>query len=159
MNLAQLIRSTRSPTPREITPPTKQAALVGGVVGTGIGLSSHLLLLDYLVVTITLCLLYGIGITLLIDYIRILRQAPHDGGSWLVIAFGGTVGLVLMVIQQIYRPTVPDEIAVRQDQVLPEGAALVQIELIMVSWLLVFGVALVSLVYGIGIPITDLSEY
>lgn len=132
---------------------------MGGIFGIGIGLSSHFLLLDYIVVTITLCLLYCLGITLLIDYFRILRQAPHDGGSWWVIAFGGAVGLVLMVIQQIYRPFVPAEIAVERGRVLPEGAALVPLEIIIVSWLLVFGIALVSLVFGIGISVSELSEH
>ncbi|WP_181684638.1 hypothetical protein [Halorhabdus salina] len=99
-------------------PPSKRATLVGGVVGTGIGQSS-VLVLDYLVVTITLCLLYSVGVTLPIDNIRILRGAPHDGGRWVAIAFGDTVGHVLLV----------------------------------------FGVALVSLMYGIGIPFADLSEY
>lgn len=108
--------------------------------------------------TISLGLLYFIGITLLIDYISVLGQAPDDGGSWWAIAFSGTVGLVLMVMQLIYRPTVPDEIAIQRDYVPPEGVASVSLELILISWLLTFGVALVSFTYGIGMAVTDTSE-
>jgi hypothetical protein len=137
-------------------PPTKRAALAGGVVGICIGLSSHFLLLDYSVVSITICLLYSIGVTLLIDYMTLLRQTPYDGGSWWTIAFGATTGLVLLVIQLVYHPIVPDTIAVKR--VLPEGVRTVPFHLILVLWLLVFGVALVSLTYGIGMAVTDLSE-
>ncbi|WP_423747490.1 hypothetical protein V5735_23300 (plasmid) [Haladaptatus sp. SPP-AMP-3] len=137
-------------------PPTKRAALVGGVIGTCIGLSSHFLLLEYSVVSITICLLYSIGVTLMIDYVSILRQTPHDGGSWWTIAFGATTGLVLMVVQLVYRPIVPDTIAVKR--VLPEGVRTVPFNLILILWLLMFGVALVSLTYGIGMAVTDMSE-
>lgn len=122
----------------------------------GIALSSHLLLLDYAVVSVTICLLYSIGVTLMVDYFSILRRTPYDGGSWWTIAFGATTGLVLMVIQLIYRPMVPDTIAVRR--VLPPGVATVPFDLILVLWLLVFGVALVSLTYGVGMAVTDMSE-
>ena len=150
--------STPSSASRKATrnPPTKRSALVGGVVGICIGLSSHFLLLEYSVVSITLCLLYSIGVTLVIDYVSILRQTPYDGGSWWTIAFGATTGLIMMVVQLVYRPTVPDEIAVKR--VLPEGVRTVPFNLILILWLLVFGVALVSLAYGIGMAVTDLSE-
>lgn len=137
-------------------PPTKRAALVGGVVGICIGLSSHFLILDYSVVSITICLLYSIGVTLMIDYVSILRQTPYDGGSWWTIAFGATTGLVLMVVQLVYRPIVPDKIAVKRG--LPEGVRTVPLNLILILWLLMFGVALVSLTYGIGMAVTDMSE-
>lgn len=137
--------------------PTRRAALIGGVVGICIGLSSHFLLLDYAVVSITLCLLYSVGVTLKIDYASILRQTPYDGGSWWAIAFGATTGLVLMVIQLVYRPIVTDEIAVKRG-VLPEGVMTVPFNHILLLWLLVFGVALVSLAYGIGMAVEDLSE-
>ena len=92
----------------------------------------------------------------MIDYFAILRQTPYDGGSWWTIAFGATTGLVLMVIQLVYRPIVPDKIAVQR--VLPEGVMTVPFDLILVLWLLVFGVALVSLTYGIGMAVTDMSD-
>ena len=139
-------------------PPTKRAALVGGVVGICIGLVSHFLLLEYSVVSVTICLLYAVGITLMVDYFRILRQTPHDGGSWWTIAFGATTGLVLLVIQLVYRPVVTDKIAVQRGPDLPEGVTTVPLDLILVLWLLVFGVALVSLTYGLGMAVTDLSE-
>ncbi len=120
------------------------------------GLSSHFLLLDYSVASLTICLLYAIGVTLMIDYVSILRQTTSDGGSWWTIAFGGTTGLVLMVIQLVYRPIVTDKIAVKR--VLPEGVITVPFNFILILWLLVFGVALVSLAYGIGMAVTDLSE-
>ena len=151
--------STPSSASRKATrnPPTKRSALVGGVVGICIGLSSHFLLLDYSVVSITICLLYSIGVTLMIDYVSILRQTPYDGGSWWTIAFGATTGLVLMVVQLVYRPIVPDKIAVERG-VLPEGVRAVPFNLILVLWLLMFGVALASLTYGIGMAVTDMSE-
>ena len=92
----------------------------------------------------------------MIDYVSILRQTPYDGGSWWTIAFGATTGLVLMVVQLVYRPTVTDEIAVKR--VLPEGVTTVPLNLILILWLLVFGVALVSLTYGIGMAVTDMSD-
>lgn len=107
-------------------------------------------------VSITVCLLYAVGVTLMIDYFRILRRTPYDGGSWWTIAFGATTGLVLMVIQLVYRPIVPDQIAVRR--LPPEEVITVPFDLILVLWLLVFGVALVSLTYGIGMAVTDMSE-
>ncbi|MFC4451382.1 hypothetical protein [Halorussus aquaticus] len=137
-------------------PPTKRAALVGGVVGICLGLCSHFLILDYSVVSITICLLYFIGVTLMIDYVSILRQTPYDGGSWWTIAFGATTGLVMMVAQLVYHPIVTDKIAVKR--VLPEGVRTVPFNLILILWLLMFGVALVSLTYGIGMAVTDLSE-
>jgi hypothetical protein len=137
-------------------PPTKRAALVGGVVGICIGLSSHFLLLDYSVVSLTICLLYSIGITLMIDYVSILGQTPYDGGSWWAIAFGATIGLVVMVLQLVYRPIVPDNIELQR--ILPEGVITVPFNLILILWLLMFGIALVSLTYGIGMAVTDLSE-
>ncbi len=94
----------------------------------------------------------------MIDYMRILRQTPHDGGSWWAIAFGATVGLVLMVMQLVYRPSAPDQIAARRDPDLPEGVTLVPGEFLLLSVLFVFGVALVSLTYGIGMAVTDMSE-
>ncbi|WP_231186749.1 hypothetical protein [Haladaptatus sp. DYF46] len=136
-------------------PPTKRAALVGGVGGICIGLSSHFLLLDYSVVSITICLLYSIGVTLMIDYVSVLRQTPNDGGSWWAIAFGATTGLVLMVVQLVYRPIVPNKIAVKHG--LPEGVKSVPLNLILILWLLMFGVALVSLTYGIGMAVTDME--
>lgn len=152
------IHSTSSSASKKATrnPPTKRAALVGGVVGICIGLSSHLLILDYPVVSIAICLLYSIGVTLVIDYASILRQAPHDGGSWWAIAFGATTGLVLMVTQLVYRPVLPDKIEVQRS--IPEEVITVPFNLILILWLLVFGVALVSLAYGIGMAVTDLSE-
>lgn len=138
-------------------PPTKRAALVGGVVGICLGLSSHFLLLEYAVVSITICLLYAIGVTLTIDYVSILREAPSDGGSWWTIAFGATTGLVLMVAQLVYRPIVTDQIAVEKG-VLPAEVRTIPFEFILVLWLLMFGVALVSLTYGIGMAVTDLSD-
>lgn len=137
-------------------PPTKRAALVGGAVGICTGLSSHFLLLEYAVVSLTICLLYSIGITLMIDYLSILRQAPSDGGSWWAIAFGATTGLVVMVVQLVYRPIVPDDIELQR--LLPEGVITIPFNLVLILWLLVFGVALVSLTYGIGMAVTDLSE-
>ena len=137
-------------------PPTKRAAVVGGGFGICIGLSSHLVLLDYFLVSITIGLLYALGITLMIDYFSILRQAPDDGGTWWSIAFGATTGLVLMVVQLVFRPVVTEEIAVKR--VLPEGATTVPFNLILVLWLFMVGVALVSLTYGIGMAVTDLSE-
>jgi|GEM_PF-3840699 len=92
----------------------------------------------------------------MIDYVSILRQTPHDGGSWWTIAFGATIGLVLMVIQMVYHPVVTDKVAVRRT--LPEGAITVPLSHILILWLLIFGVALVSLAYGIGMAVTDLSE-
>lgn len=160
MNPARSPQSTPSSASGKTTrnPPTKWAALVGGIAGTSIGLTSHFLLLDYLIVTLSLGLLYFIGITLLVDYMSILRQAPGDAGSWWAIAFGGTVGLDLMVKQLIYRPTVPDEIAIQQDFAPPKGAASISLELILILWLLTFGVALVSLTYGIAMAVADTSE-
>lgn len=158
MNSDQSIHSTSSSASKKASrnPPTKRAALVGGVVGICIGLSSHFLLLDYSVVSVTICLLYSLGVTLMIDYVSILRQTPSNGGSWWTIAFGATTGLVLMVIQLVYRPVVTDKIAVKR--VLPEGVITVPFNFILVLWLLVFGVALVSLTYGIGMAVTDMSE-
>jgi hypothetical protein len=92
----------------------------------------------------------------MIDYTTILRQTPYDGGSWWTIAFGATAGLVLIVIQLIYRPVVTDKIAVQRG--LPEGVISVSLNLIAILWLLIFGVALVSLTYGIGMAVTDMSE-
>jgi len=137
-------------------PPTKRAALVGGAIGICIGLSSHLVLLDYLIVSLTLCLLYSIGITLIIDYLSILRETPYEGGSWWSIAFGATAGLVLMVVQLVFRPVVTDAVAV--ERTLPEGATTVPFHLILILWLFVVGVALVSLTYGIGMAVTDMTE-
>ncbi len=117
-------------------PPTKVGAVVGGISGVCVGLGSHILLLDSVIVSTTLSLLYGIGVTLLVDYLRLLRETPSDDGSWWTIVFGGIVGLVLMVVQQF-----------------------VPRELMNVTWLLVFGVALASLVCGIGMAVGDLSEY
>jgi len=161
MNFTRLLRSNQSPQSGDTTPqpPSKQATLLGGIVGISVALTSHFLLLDSLIVTITICALYCTGVTFLIDYMRILSQAPDDKGSWWIIAFGATTGLVLIVLQQIYRPIVPDEIAIRRGYDLPEGVVLVPSELLLVSWLLVFGVALVSLVCGIGMSVTDLPEY
>ncbi|WP_327052228.1 hypothetical protein [Halomicrococcus gelatinilyticus] len=93
----------------------------------------------------------------MIDYVSILRQTPYDGGSWWTIAFGATTGLVLMVTQLVYRPMVPDKIALKRG-VLPEGVRAVPFNLILILWLLMFGVALVSLTYGIGMAVTDMSE-
>ncbi|WP_255150162.1 hypothetical protein [Halorarius halobius] len=92
----------------------------------------------------------------MIDYISILRQTPYDGGSWWTIAFGATTGLVLIVIQLVYRPIVPDKIAVQRG--LPAGVVTVPFNFILLLWLLVFGVALVSLVYGLGMAVTDMTE-
>lgn len=92
----------------------------------------------------------------MIDYVSILRQTPYDGGSWWTIAFGATTGLVMMVVQLVYRPIVTDKIAVKR--VLPEGVTTVPFNLILILWLLMFGVALVSLTYGIGMAVTDMSE-
>ncbi|ELY77146.1 hypothetical protein [Natrinema gari] len=92
----------------------------------------------------------------MIDYLSILRQAPYDGGSWWTIAFGATTGLVLMVIQLVYRPTVPDEIVVQR--VLSEEVITISLNFILILWLLIFGVALVSLAYGTGMAVTDMSE-
>ena len=156
--LIDSILSTQSRDPRHQLP-SKQTAFIGGIIGISVSSMSHLLLLESLLVTITLCVLYWTGVTFLIDYMRILRQAPSDKGSWWIIAFGATVGLVLIVIQQIYRPIVSDEIAIRRGYDFPEGVVLVPSELLLVSWLLVFGVALVSLVCGIGVSVTDLSDY
>jgi hypothetical protein len=161
MAVTRLLRSSQSSQSGDATHwlPSKQAVLVGGIVGTSVSLMSHVLLLESPLVTITICVLYCVGVTFLIDYVRILRQAPDDKGSWWVIAFGGTTGLGLIVIQRIYRPIVTDEIAIRRGYDFPEGVALVPAELLLVSWLLVFGVALVSLVCGIGMSVTDLPEY
>jgi len=158
MNSGRSIRPTSSSEPKKATrnPPTKRAALVGGVVGICLGLISHFLLLAHFVVSITICLLYSIGVTLMIDYLSILRQTPYDGGSWWTIAFGATTGLVLMVIQLVYRPIVPDKIAVQRG--LPEKVITVPLNFILILWLLIFGVALVSLAYGVGMAITDMSE-
>lgn len=138
--------------------PTKQTALIGGIVGTSIGLISHLLLLEYLPVTITLVLLYAIGVTLILDCMRILQQAPDGDGSWCGIAFGGTIGLVLIVIQLVFRPIVSEEISVLRDYDLPEEVVLLPSNLILVLWLLVFGVAMISFGYGIAMTVADLSE-
>jgi hypothetical protein len=92
----------------------------------------------------------------MIDYLSILRQAPSDGGSWWAIAFGATTGLVVMVVQLVYRPIVPDDIELQR--LLPEGVITIPFNLVLILWLLVFGVALVSLTYGIGMAVTDLSE-
>lgn len=159
MNLDRPNHSTPSSASENETrnPPTKRAAVVGGVVGVCTGLGSHLLLLDYLVVSVTICLLYSIGVTLIIDYVSILREAPDDGGSWWTIAFGATIGLVLLVVQLVYRPVVTDKIAVERG-VLPEEVLSLPSNHILVLWLLVFGVALVSLTYGIGMAVTDMSD-
>ena len=158
MTSERSIPSTPSSASKQATrnPPTKRATLVGGAVGICVGLSSHFLLLDYSVVSITLCLLYSIGVTFVIDYLSILRQTPYDGGSWWTIAFGATTGLVLMVVQLIYRPIVADKIAAKRD--LPEGVITVPFNLILILWLFIFGVALVSLAYGIGMAVTDMTE-
>ncbi|UPV74838.1 hypothetical protein M0R89_01915 [Halorussus limi] len=158
MNPDRSNHSTPSSASKKATrnPPTKRAALVGGVVGICLGLSSHFLILDYSVVSITICLLYSVGVTFIIDYASILRQTPYDGGSWWTIAFGATTGLVMMVVQLVYRPIVTDKIAVKR--VLPEGVRAVPFNLILILWLLMFGVALVSLTYGIGMAVTDMSE-
>jgi len=158
MNPDQSTPSTSSSASKKATrsPPTKRAALVGGVVGIYTGLSSHFLILDQPVVSITICLLYAVGVTLMIDYVSILRQTPHDGGSWWTIAFGATIGLVLMVIQMVFHPVVTDKMAVRRS--LPEGAITVPLGYVLILWLLIFGVALVSLAYGIGMAVADLSE-
>jgi len=113
-------------------------------------------LLDYLIVSLTICLLYSIGVTLMIDYLSVLRETPYDGGSWWSIAFGATAGLVLMVVQLVFRPAVTSEVAV--ERTLPEGATTVPFHLILVLWLFVIGVALVSLTYGIGMAVTDMTE-
>jgi hypothetical protein len=161
MRYRRLIKSILSPQSGDAGQqlPSTQAAFLGGIVGVSVSSISHLFLLESLLVTITLCVLYWTGVTFLIDFMRILRQAPSDNGSWWIIAFGATVGLVLIVIQQIYRPIVTDEIAIRRGYDFPEGVVLVPPELLLISWLLVFGVALVSLVCGIGVSVTDLSEY
>lgn len=112
--------------------------------------------MDYLIVSITICLLYSIGITLMIDYLSILGQTPNDGGTWWSIAFGATTGLVLMVVQLVFRPVVTEEIAVKR--ALPESATTVPFNLILILWLFMAGVALVSLTYGIGMAVTDMSE-
>jgi magnesium-transporting ATPase (P-type) len=160
MTFTRLIRAIQSSQSGDAThqPPSKRAALVGGIVGMSVSLISHVFLLDFLIVTIAICVLYSIGVTFLIDYMRILGQAPGNKGSWWMIAFGATTGLILIVLQRIYRPIVPDEIDIRRGYDRPEGVALVPSELLLVSWLLVFGVALVSLVCGIGMSVTDLSE-
>ncbi|WP_135806043.1 hypothetical protein [Halorussus marinus] len=93
----------------------------------------------------------------MIDYINILRQISSDGGSWWTIVFGATTGLVLMVVQLVFRPIVPDKIAVKRG-FLPEAVSAVPFNLILILWLLIFGVALVSLAYGIGMAVTDMSE-
>jgi hypothetical protein len=161
MTFPRFLQSLRPSQPGDTTqlPPSTLAILIGGITGTSVSLISHLLLLDSILVTITLCVLYCIGVTFLIDYMRILRQTPSDKGSWWIIAFGATVGLVLIVIQQIYRPIVTDKIATSRGYDFPEGVVLVPSELLLVSWLLIFGVALVSLVCGIGVSVTDLPEY
>lgn len=91
----------------------------------------------------------------MIDYMAILRQTPSDSGSWWAIAFGATTGLVLIVVQLVYRPIVPDVIAMKR--VLPEGVRTIPLNLIFILWFLMFGVALVSLTYGIGMAVTDMS--
>lgn len=150
-------QSTPTSASRKVTrnPPTRRAALVGGIVGIGIGLGSHFLLLDHAVVSLTICLLYSIGGTLMIDYLSILRQTPSDGGSWWAIAFGATTGLVVIVVQLVYRPAVHNIEVLR---ILPEGVITIPFNLILLLWLLLFGVAFVSLTYGMGMAVTDMSE-
>jgi hypothetical protein len=91
----------------------------------------------------------------MIDYLSILRQTPHDGGSWWALAFGATTGLVVIVVQLVYRPAVHNIEVLR---ILPERVITVPFHLILLLWLLLFGVALVSLTYGMGMAVTDMSE-
>ncbi|RQG93932.1 hypothetical protein EA472_22405 [Natrarchaeobius oligotrophus] len=73
-----------------------------------------------------------------------------------MIAFGVTVGTVLLVVQELYRPVGPGtriQSRVPYQEFVP-GSMDASIAL----WLFVFGVALVSLNFGIGLALAEIGD-
>lgn len=140
--------------------PETGAWAAGAGIGVATGAATHAFLLPNLVLTGTLVALYGIGVALCIDHVGTLRTYGDSGGSWWVIAFGGVIGLALVAMQVIYRPIIPSGV-VGSDTPLPvhsETVASVPLDLSIPLWLLMFGVALVSLNFGIGLALADAAD-
>lgn len=134
--------------------------VVGAVVGVALGVVTHVVLLPNIVLSATLCGLYAIGVALTVDHVRVLGKLGDNGGSWWVIAFGGVVGLALIGMQVIYQPIIPSGM-VGTDAPLPvpsENVATIPLELSIPLWLLMAGVALVSLNFGIGLALADATD-
>jgi hypothetical protein len=134
----------------------KGSALVGTVTGSMIAGGSYLLLIPDVLFAMSIFLLYSVGVFLLIDHIRFLRIESDNGGSWWVIAFGGMIGLALIVLQEVYTPV---EVFAEGALNMPtEEVATLSIEFTLMLYLFVFSIALVSLNIGLGMALADFAD-
>ena len=134
----------------------KGRALVGTVTGSMIAGGSYLLLVPDVLFAMSIFLLYSVGVFLLIDHIRFLRIESDNGGSWWVIAFGGMIGLALIVLQEVYTPV---EVFAEGALNMPtEEVATLSIEFTLMLYLFVFSIALVSLNIGLGMALADFAD-
>lgn len=134
----------------------KGSALVGTVTGLLIGGGSYLFLMPDVLFSMSIFLLYSIGVFLLIDHIRFLRVESDNGGSWWVIAFGGIIGLALIVMQEVYTPV--EVFAEGAINMPTEEVATLSAEFTLMLYLFVFSIALVSLNVGLGMALADFAD-
>ena len=134
----------------------KGSALVGTVTGSMIAGGSYLLLVPDVLFAMSIFLLYSVGVFLLIDHIRFLRIESDNGGSWWVIAFGGMIGLALIVLQEVYTPV--EVFAEGALNMSTEEVATLSIEFTLMLYLFVFSIALVSLNIGLGMALADFAD-
>lgn len=133
-----------------------ESAILGTIAGSAIGSGSYFLLVPNILYSLAIVVLYSVGVSLLIDYIRIFAKTGDSGGSWWVIAFGGLLGTALIVLQEVYAPV--DVSAVGVIDTPSENAAGLSVEFTMMLYLFVLAVALVSFNIGLGMAIADLSD-
>lgn len=124
----------------------------GVTFGLVIAAGAHWLLVDNLITSATVAGLYTVGIALLVTHMRRLREASgsRSGGDWWALGFCSVLGTVLLVVQYVYRPEdVGNPIAPSESiTTLPPGYSLL-------LWVLLFGVAIVSVNFGIGMTLAD----
>jgi hypothetical protein len=133
-----------------------ESAIFGTIAGAVIGFGSYLFLIPNRLYSISICLLYSIGVFLLLDHIRILGRKGDSGGSWWGIAFGGIIGTALIVLQEVYTPV--EVSAVGVIDIPAENVAELSMEFTIMLYLFVFSIALVSLNIGLGMAIADLND-
>jgi len=134
----------------------KGSALVGTVTGSVIGGGSYLLLVPNLLFASSLVVLYSTGVFLMIDHIRVLRTEGDSGGSWWAMAFGGMLGLALIVMQEVYMPVA---VLAEGSIEMPTGAvASLSVEFTLLLYLFVVSIALVSLNIGFRMARADFAD-
>lgn len=130
------------------------STLLGTVAGAVVGGVSYVGLVPNRLAAVSLAVLYAVGVSLLIDHVRVLRSTGDRGGSWWVIAFGGLIGTTLIVLQAVYTPV--DVRAVGPIAIPAAHVAQLSVEFTVLLYLFVFAVALVSLNMGLGLAFADL---